>query len=358
MPKEANERFSAQVARVLRAAGWHEGRDIGARAEEMLTVSVERARAEGVALEAFPAVRAALHEFGGLTVAAEAVGPFNGKDFAIDASVQMRGYGGYGHLRHIVRGRVFPLGIEFSEHSMLMMAENGEVYLQHAPTGTYYVGASMDAALDTLIDMKAVLPDLWEYYELDVVEESGWRFNERTTAILLGGGWTVGRDLGARADELIARAVEEAGALGHELEPFPAAVAAIREFGGLRFTKRELGDTTGFDGFDVVFDPCEVSMEPHRKLERVLGLRCFPLGRNLEYDFSLWIGTDGAVYYLFHDGTGIELVGATMDEAVSHWLQDYPLTEVPDSVDGPDSVKTPDSVERPDSVDGPGAPEG
>jgi hypothetical protein len=127
------------------------------------------------------------------------------------------------------------------------MAENGEVYFLHR-NGTYLAGSDIEQAPQSLIETSGPMTDLWEYYELDVVEESGWRFNERTTAILLGGGWAVGRDLGALADEMIASAVEGAGALG------------------------------------------------------------------------------------YHDGTRIELVGTTMDEAVSHWLQDYPLTEIADSV--------------------------
>jgi SUKH-3 immunity protein len=338
-PPMPPERFTDPVARVLRAAGWHEGRDIGAQAEEMLERSIAAARAEGVELEPFPAVRAALHEFGGLTVTEEAVGPFNGKDFLIDSSVLVSGFRIYEHYGHIVRGRCFPLGVEFQEHSALLMAENGEVYLEHGPTGTYYVGASMDAALDAMIDMKALFPNLWEYYDLGVVEESGWRFNERTTPVLLGAGWTVGRDLGAEADEMIARTVAGAAELGYELEAFPAAVAAIHEFGGLTFTKEALAETTGFDGTDLRVDPSAALQwvrPTGQALERTLGRRCFPLGRDLEFGFVLWIDSDGGVYEVYEDGGLIHLVGATVDKAVTHWLEDDPFEEISVPTDKPE----------------------
>lgn len=333
------ERFTDPVARVLRAAGWHEGRDVGARAEEMLERSVEAAAAEGVALEAFPAVRAALHEFGGLAVTEEAVGPFNGKDFLIDSSVLVSGFELYEHYGHIVRGRCFPLGLVPEEHSALFMAENGEVYLEHGPSGTYYVGASMDAALDAMIDMKALFPNLWEYYDLDVVEESGWRFNDRTTPILLGAGWSPGRDLGAEADEMIARTVAGARELGYELEPFPAAVVAIHEFGGLTFTKDALAETTEFDGTDLRLDPSaalEWVSRTGRVLERTLGKRCFPLGRDLEYGFVLWIDSDAGVYEVHEAGGLIHLVGETVDKAVANWLLDFPFDEISVPTDKPE----------------------
>ena len=335
----AKERFPGEVARVLHAAGWHEGRDIGTRAEEMLAQSIERARAEGMTLEAFPAIRAALHEFGGLTVTEEAVGPFNGKDFLIDSSVLVSGfelYEGYGHILH---GRCFPLGLMFEEHSALFMAENGEVYLEHGPTGTYYVGSSVDAALDAMIDMKALFPSLWDYYDLGVVEESGWRFNERTTPILLAAGWRVGRDLGAEADGMVARTVADAADLGHELEPFPAAVAAIHEFGGLTFAKAALEDETGFDGTDLQLDPrAALQWIPRtgKVLERTLGRRCFPLGRDLEFGFVLWIDSEGGVYEVYKDGDLIHLVGETVDEALTHWLLDHPFDEISVPTDKPD----------------------
>ena len=333
------ERFSNQVAWALRAAGWQDGRDIGAQAEEMLERSIAGAHAEGVELESFPAVRAALHEFGGLAVTEAAVGPFNGKDFLIDSSVLVSGFKSYEQYGHIVHGRCFPLGLVFEEHSALLMAENGEVYLEHGPTGTYYVGASMDAALDAMIDMKALFPNLWEYYDLGVVEESGWRFNDRTTPILLGAGWTVGRDLGAEADEMIARTVAGAADLGHELEPFPAAVAAIHEFGGLTFTKEVLAETTDFSGTDLRVDPSpalEWVRRTGRVLERTLGKRCFPLGRDLEFGFVLWIDSDGGVYEVYEDGDLIHLVGETVDKAVTNWLEGYPFEEISVPTDKPE----------------------
>lgn len=327
----STERFPSPVASVLRASGWHEGRDIGARAEEMLARSIDAARVEGVELEAFPAIRAALHEFGGLDVTEAALGgPFNGKDFRIDSSLLVRGFHSYEQLGKFVGARCFPLGVQPEEHSALVMAENGEVYLIHDPTGVYYAGASMDAALDALIDMKTLLPNLSEYYDLDVVEESGYRFNDQVTRILFGAGWSLGRDLGTQADDMMARAVALGGALGLSLTVFPAAAAAIREFGGLRFTKEALEEETGFDGTDLLLDPSAALAWPatHAVLERVLGGRCFPLGLDLEFDSVLWIGEEGGVYEVFSDSGAVNRVGETVDKALSNWLQDADLTEL------------------------------
>lgn len=324
------ERFSSDVAAVLSAVGWHEGRDIGAQAEEMIDRTIAAARAEGVALQAFPAIDAALREFGGLKVTEAAVGrPFNGKDFLLDPTVLVRGFAAYDHIGKVVGRRCFPLGYQTEEDAPLVMAENGEVYLLHHVRDCY-VGANLDAALDTLIDLREMLPDLWDFYDLDVVEESDYRFNERVTGILLAAGWAPGRDLGSEADEMIAHAVADGRALGLALEPFPAAAAAIREFGGLGFTKEALEDRAGFDGTDTRLDPSAALARPgvFAAADRVLGRRCFPVGLDLEFDSVLLIDAQGAVYEVFGDSGRVHLVGPTMDKALSQWLQDAPLTEI------------------------------
>ena len=333
------DRFSPQTAEVLRASGWSPGRDIGDLAEQMLARTIESARAEEYEIEPFPAIRAAMHEFGGLDVTREGSGIFYlGDDFRIDSSYVIRNFGRYDHIAHIVGQPVFPLGGEFREHSPFLMAENGEVYFLHM-NGTYYAGADIDSALQSLIETSGPMTDLWEYYDLGVVEESGWRFNDRTTPILLGAGWTVGRDLGAEADEMIARTVAGAADLGHELEPFPAAVAAIHEFGGLTFTKEVLAETTDFSGTDLRVDPSaalEWVRRTGRVLERTLGKRCFPLGRDLEFGFVLWIDSDGGVYEVYEDGDLIHLVGETVDKAVTNWLEGYPFEEISVPTDKPE----------------------
>ena len=321
------ERFPPLTAQVLRAVGWSPGRDIGDLAEQMLERAVETARVRGYEIEAFAAVRAAIHKFGGLEVTHERSGiGYPGDDFRIDPT---RAFADYRHFAHVVGRRVFPLAVELREGSVLLMAENGEVYFLHM-SADFYAGADIDSALQTLIETAGPMTDLWEYYEMDVVEESGWRFNDRTTPILLGAGWTIGRDLGAEADEMVARTIAGAAELGHELEPFRAAVAAIHEFGGLTFTKAALEDETGFDGTDLRLDPSAVLdvLRTGRVLERTLSRRCFPLGRDLDYDFAVWIDSDGGVYEVYKDGDLIHLVGETVDEAVTRWLLDHPFDEI------------------------------
>lgn len=161
----ATGRFPERVEAVLRAAGWHEGRDIGAAADEMIDQVVAQGRAEGVELAASPAVSAALHEFGGLTVTREGTGvAFPGNDFAIDPVRVARKFEVYAELDRIIGGGSFPLGPEFAEHSALAIGPDGRVFLFHH-TGFYIVGDTLDAALANWIERTGTFTDIFDVYD-------------------------------------------------------------------------------------------------------------------------------------------------------------------------------------------------
>jgi len=316
-------RFPGRVADVLGAAGWYPGRDLGAEADEMIARTVAAAEAAGYALEPFPALVAAVREFGGLTVTKKGTGiAFPGNDFGIDPSAVARRFDTYADLETYTRTPVFPLGPEIDESTTLAMDAEGRVYLLHY-TGYYVVGTDLDSALAAFIERTDVLPDILEYFDPpeELTAESGGRFDEEVTRALTAAGWAPGRDLGDAAEDLAARTVEAAAAAGYALEAFPAALAVLHEFGGLTVTKEGTG--VEFAGDDFRIDPTEVPawLGHIADLEQRVGRRCFPLGPDLEYEFALALDADGRIYRLA-SGEVPSLVGETIDRALAAWIQE------------------------------------
>lgn len=321
-------RFTGRVAEVLTAAGWFPGREIGDAAEDMIARTVAAARAEGYAVTPFPALVAAVHEFGGLTVSKKDTGiAFPGNDFGIDPSAVARRFDIYADLETYTRTPCFPLGPELDESTTLAMDAEGRVFLLHY-TGYYVVGQDIDSALAAFIERSGTLPDILDLFDPPEVltEESGRRFNEEVTGVLLGAGWTPGRDAGAAADDLAALTAADAEAAGVALRAFPAATGFLHEFGGIRVTKEGTG--VDFAGDDFAVDPTEAAAFYGRiaELERRIGRRCFPVGRDLEFDFALAIDQEARIYRVDLDG-GAVLVGQTPDRALAAWTQEN--TEFP-----------------------------
>jgi hypothetical protein len=315
--------FAGRVAEVLGAAGWYPGRDIGAEADELIARTVAAAQSEGYPLEPFPALVAAVHEFGGLTVTKKGTGvEFPGNDFGIDPSAVARRFDVYADLETYTRTPVFPLGPELDESTTLAMDATGRVYLLHY-TGYYVVGDDVHTALAAFIERTDVLPDILDFFDPPEVltAESGGRFNEEVTRALMAAGWAPGRDLGPAADAMVSHTLEAARAAGHALEAVPAAVAVLHEFGGLTVTKAGTG--VDFAGDDFRIDPtgADAWFGHVADLERRTGRRCFPLGPDLEFDFVLAVDADGRIYRLAADGEAA-LVGDTPDRALAAWIQE------------------------------------
>lgn len=161
----STERFPPLVAAVLRAAGWHEGRDIGLVADAMVEQVVERGRAEGFELSAAPAVCAALHEFGGLTVTRADTGiDFPGGGFTIDPPLVAHKFEAYAELDRIIGGGSFPFGPVFDEHASLALGPDGRVFLLDHD-GFRVVGETVDAGLAALIERPGGLTDIFEVFD-------------------------------------------------------------------------------------------------------------------------------------------------------------------------------------------------
>jgi hypothetical protein len=145
------ERFPAEVADVLGAAGWSGQR----LTDEQLAVAIDFVRGEigrnGARLQPFPAATQALSEFGGLYVLQDGPGRrVRRRPFAIDPTHVAATTETLADLGKLLDTRLFPLGMEGDHDSVLAIDEAGRVYaLDHA--GVWYLGESLTAAITTLV---------------------------------------------------------------------------------------------------------------------------------------------------------------------------------------------------------------
>jgi hypothetical protein len=145
------ERFPAEVADLLRDAGWSAGR----RTDAQVATGVAFVRGEvgrnGARIEDFPAATEALREFGGLYVVQDGPGhDLRRRPFAIDPTQVAATTETLVDLGKLLHTRLFPLGIEGDHDSVLAIDEAGRVFaLDHA--GVWFLGNNVDAALTTLV---------------------------------------------------------------------------------------------------------------------------------------------------------------------------------------------------------------
>jgi hypothetical protein len=146
------ERFPAEVAELLRGAGWYPGHR---RTDAQVAAAVEMVRGEvgrnGARIEAFSAVTEALSEFGGLYVVQDGPGrDLRLRPFAIDPTQVAATTETLADLGRLLDTRLFPIGMEGDHESVLAIDEAGRVFaLDHA--GVWYLGSTVDAALITLV---------------------------------------------------------------------------------------------------------------------------------------------------------------------------------------------------------------
>jgi hypothetical protein len=145
------ERFPAEVAELLRAAGWSPGW----RSEAQVATAVTFVRGEvgrnGARIESFPAATEALREFGGLYIVQDGPGrDLRRRSFAIDPTQVAACAETLADLGKVLDTLLFPIGMEGDHESVLAIDEAGRVFaLDHA--GVWYLGASVDDALTTLV---------------------------------------------------------------------------------------------------------------------------------------------------------------------------------------------------------------
>ncbi len=137
-------------------------------------------------------------------------------------------------------------------------------------------------------------------------------------AELRAGGWEPGRRVEEPTAEAIRQTCAHVGRNGQRHEPFPAAVAALNEFGGISaFTDRP-GVAVAPQPF--VIDPTLVAActETLADVAGLLGVRLFPLGLHSELEALLAIDERGRVFAI--DDAGEWFLGDTIYTALDALL--------------------------------------
>jgi hypothetical protein len=139
---------------------------------------------------------------------------------------------------------------------------------------------------------------------------------DQVQAALTGAGWFRGRDIGERLPGLLRVVTERFADEGHPVEPFRAAEAFVREFGGLRLVvPGHPPDAVGFTPHWIY----EESGEDVAELAGDLGRRLFPVGYE-EFDGGMILIDETGRFFLMHH-TGPYFLGVDTQEAVSCLLR-------------------------------------
>jgi hypothetical protein len=142
--KAADDRFPPDVRQALDDAGWFPGRDISAAVDQW-----EKDFAGQLAgMTFYPAVRAAMCEFGALSIAQFAApdGGDHSHVFPTGGVGVDRAEGFMDKYQHTV----FPLGDYQDGPAELVMDQQGQVFILHW-ANDWYLGANIDAALISLV---------------------------------------------------------------------------------------------------------------------------------------------------------------------------------------------------------------
>ncbi|MFO0699966.1 MAG: SUKH-3 domain-containing protein [Nitrospira sp.] len=145
------------------------------------------------------------------------------------------------------------------------------------------------------------------------------QINERLVAL----GWRRGRDLGAEVDDWLARRLAGLPAWpdGAPYTPFPAALAVMREFGGLLSLDNGTGKTMAQTPFAIYPQPSDALVgyaSSVQGLGRGLGLRTFQIGEVEQGLGALVVDESGRAFMV---GPVTLFAGGTIDEALNRMLQ-------------------------------------
>jgi hypothetical protein len=144
------------------------------------------------------------------------------------------------------------------------------------------------------------------------------RFPEQVRRVLVEAGWQPGRDVTARVQRWLESEVYAPDpALRDRLPLFPAARAALAEFGGLRFTQlKRIGHATGGFRVEIWPDVGPVPVQLCQSCADDFGVRVFPFAWYEDGSTTVVIDERGRVYLLGHAEE--YLLGATVDEALAN----------------------------------------
>ncbi len=137
----------------LKAAGWFEGRD----ASCLLQSWLNKLSREGH-FRASEAARAALREFGGLTVEQSGQGvDFSLETFSFNPEAAIFEEDRFGRFKEYAGSHLFPLGEIEVENAFIAISETGEVYL--LMDEIHLVGSDIYSAISNLVEGKGPTTD-------------------------------------------------------------------------------------------------------------------------------------------------------------------------------------------------------
>ncbi|KOG46606.1 MULTISPECIES: SUKH-3 domain-containing protein [Streptomyces] len=137
-----------EVAAAATAAGWHPGRDIGDQVAALTRVVTEKYEEEGFPLEPLPTAVDFLREYGQLRLDK----PGDPPDAAVFVPHWIYEESGedVAELAANLATRVFPVGYDTFDRSMILIDETGRFFLLHH-TGPYFVGSNTYEAISCLL---------------------------------------------------------------------------------------------------------------------------------------------------------------------------------------------------------------
>ncbi|HEX3816501.1 MAG TPA: SUKH-3 domain-containing protein [Mycobacteriales bacterium] len=140
------------------------------------------------------------------------------------------------------------------------------------------------------------------------------RFPPEVLQVLRDAGWSEGRRTDAEAAMAVDIVGAQVGRHGERTGSFPAAVAALSEFGGVYVIQDGPGRDLARRPFAI--DPTEVAAttETLADLGKRLRTRLFPIGMEGDHDSILAVAESGRVYAIDH--AGVWLLGDSMDAAL------------------------------------------
>lgn len=128
------------------------------------------------------------------------------------------------------------------------------------------------------------------------------RFPTEVETVLRASGWAEGRSVPDAGAEAIRLVCAQPGADGSRHVPFPAAEAALTEFGGLFVRQDEPGVELRRRPFALDPTMAAATAATLADLGRVLDVRLFPLGVEGDGDAVLTIDERGRVFAVDHAG--------------------------------------------------------
>jgi hypothetical protein len=141
------------------------------------------------------------------------------------------------------------------------------------------------------------------------------RFPPEVEVVLRASGWAEGRQVPEASAEAVRLVCAQPGSDGSRHVPFPAAEAALTEFGGIFVRQDEPGASLRRRPFALDPTMAAATAATLADLGRLLGVRLFPLGVEGDGDAVLTIDERGRVFAIDHAGEWF--LGPTLEAALT-----------------------------------------